>query len=83
MLEKGGAVTYGEEYGPSQFEANRMMSNTLYHIVEHTPSYQNLINIQVSCYQIGVIPTSYTPTNAGLNPICDYRIPPLSVGLVA
>ena len=52
-----------------------MMSNTLDHIAEHTPSYQELINIQVPRYQPGVMPTSYTPTSVGLNPTCVYMTP--------
>jgi len=59
VLEKGGAVTDGEDYGPSQFEANKMMSNTLDHIVDHTPSYQDLkdlINIQVPHISQGLYP---------------------------
>lgn len=53
VLERGGGVTSREVYGLSQFDANRMMSNTLDHIVEHTPSFQELINIQVPRYQAG------------------------------
>ena len=57
------------------------MSNMLDPIVKHTPSFQDLINIQVPSYQAGVRPTSYTPTSAGLNPNCVYMTPAVSAGV--
>ena len=80
-LEKGQGVTSREDHGSRQFEANGLMYNTLDHIAEQTPSFQDLINIQVPSYQAGVRPTSYTPTSAGLNPNCVYMTPAVSAGV--
>jgi len=71
-------MTSGVVNGAGTINEIRMMSKTLDHIADSRPLFQDLINIQVPCYQNGGFPNFYIPTSAGVNLMYDYQTLPVN-----
>jgi len=81
LLQKEARMAVRVDNDASTVEDSRMMSNTLDKIANTTPSFQDLINIQVPRYQHGGMPTCYIPTSTGVNPMYEYQTPPPNAGV--
>ena len=81
MLEKELGMINMVDNDARTTNETRIMSNTLDNIANNTPSFQDLINIQVPQYQNGGLPTCLIPTRGGVNSIYAHHTPPLNAGV--
>lgn len=81
MLEREQGMTNMVDNDARTTNETRIMSNTLYNIADNTPSFQDLINIQVPQYQNGGLPTFLIPTRVCVNSMYTHHMPPDNAGV--
>ena len=81
MLEKEQGMTDMVDINVCTADETREMSNTLENIANNKPLLQDLINIQVTHYQNGGLPTCLIPTTGGVNSLYVHHTPPVNTSV--